>query len=392
MSLIAPIHAAAAHFQAPQNVIMATEDSMLSRCRACIREGGHHLKQFLELCDQLLYGINSNISAYHRWNARAGETGDPREKTRRSATSSGTIPTCENPGVTPPETEPGSLTITPKVLIADLVKFFGIAGLRVQEVFKRSVNLRVEGHGGIAIRVITSHLGEPGSDSRRGGFRIFASVNRAGRCRWSAGFLRNLPPPNPPNSGASPYSPAPPSSALEPSIDAVARAIPSEWLERFQFSKLIDGQRSGRGYSQCKICCRRHGKGETTQTNFYLRCTCAQDAYVQDDNSKAITFRCVSRREKHATALLLAVLFSLFNCPFLIENEGKAQRKKFVAEPLSLLGGAVSNDEDKKHFDAEQELHVRFKEREGEKERKGVAVANRLLVDICHILQQLVQA
>ncbi|KAJ8898353.1 hypothetical protein PR048_003713 [Dryococelus australis] len=42
--------------QAPQNVITATEDSRLSRCRLCIREGGQHLKQFIELCDQLLYG------------------------------------------------------------------------------------------------------------------------------------------------------------------------------------------------------------------------------------------------------------------------------------------------------------------------------------------------
>ncbi|KAJ8871590.1 hypothetical protein PR048_027916 [Dryococelus australis] len=58
MSLTARIHAAAAHVQDPQNVITATEDRMLSRCRLCIREGGHHLEQFLELCDQLLYGIN----------------------------------------------------------------------------------------------------------------------------------------------------------------------------------------------------------------------------------------------------------------------------------------------------------------------------------------------
>ncbi|KAJ8897587.1 hypothetical protein PR048_002936 [Dryococelus australis] len=54
-----------------------------------------------------------------RQNARAGETGDPRE-TRRPVTWSGTIPKCENPGATPPRIEAGSprwkassLTTTP---------------------------------------------------------------------------------------------------------------------------------------------------------------------------------------------------------------------------------------------------------------------------------------
>ncbi|KAJ8882712.1 hypothetical protein PR048_014524 [Dryococelus australis] len=47
--------------------------------------------------------------------------------------------------------------------------------------------------------------------SRRTGFprpgdRIFASGNRAGRCRWSAGFLGDLPFPLPLHSGAAPYS------------------------------------------------------------------------------------------------------------------------------------------------------------------------------------------
>ncbi|KAJ8872808.1 hypothetical protein PR048_026424 [Dryococelus australis] len=37
--------------------------------------------------------------------------------------------------------------------------------------------------------------------------QIFASVNRTGRCRWSAGFLGGLPLPPPFHSGAAPYSP-----------------------------------------------------------------------------------------------------------------------------------------------------------------------------------------
>ncbi|KAJ8875286.1 hypothetical protein PR048_023181 [Dryococelus australis] len=40
--------------------------------------------------------------------------------------------------------------------------------------------------GGVEAKLLASHLGEPGRS------RIFASGNRAGRCRWSAGFLGDL--------------------------------------------------------------------------------------------------------------------------------------------------------------------------------------------------------
>ncbi|KAJ8893787.1 hypothetical protein PR048_006388 [Dryococelus australis] len=46
-----------------------------------------------------------------------------------------------------------------------------------------------------------------GFDSRWGSSRIFARGNRAGRCRWSAGFLGNLPFLPPLHSGAAPYLP-----------------------------------------------------------------------------------------------------------------------------------------------------------------------------------------
>ncbi|KAJ8885935.1 hypothetical protein PR048_012141 [Dryococelus australis] len=48
--------------------------------------------------------------------------------------------------------------------------------------------------------------------------RIFACGNRAGRCHWLAGFLGDLPPPPPLHSGAAPYSPQSPSSALKTSM------------------------------------------------------------------------------------------------------------------------------------------------------------------------------
>ncbi|KAJ8874148.1 hypothetical protein PR048_024990 [Dryococelus australis] len=48
------------------------------------------------------------VSMEQRRKARAGETVDPRKKIHRPATSSGTIPTCENPESTPPGIEPCS--------------------------------------------------------------------------------------------------------------------------------------------------------------------------------------------------------------------------------------------------------------------------------------------
>ncbi|KAJ8869745.1 hypothetical protein PR048_028753 [Dryococelus australis] len=50
------------------------------------------------------------------------------------------------------------------------------------------------------------------------GDRIFASGNRAGRCRWLAGFLGDLPFPPPLHSGAAPYSLPSPSPALKTSL------------------------------------------------------------------------------------------------------------------------------------------------------------------------------
>ncbi|KAJ8890111.1 hypothetical protein PR048_009618 [Dryococelus australis] len=52
----------------------------------------------------------------------------------------------------------------------------------------------------------------------RPGHRIFASGNRAGRCRWSAGFLGDIPFPTPLHSSAAPYSLQSPSSALKTSL------------------------------------------------------------------------------------------------------------------------------------------------------------------------------
>ncbi|KAJ8888241.1 hypothetical protein PR048_007728 [Dryococelus australis] len=53
--------------------------------------------------------------------------------------------------------------------------------------------------------------------------RVFASRNRAGRCRWSAGFLGDLPFTPPIHSGAAPYSFLLPSSALKTSLGSVMK-------------------------------------------------------------------------------------------------------------------------------------------------------------------------
>ncbi|KAJ8888363.1 hypothetical protein PR048_007853 [Dryococelus australis] len=78
------------------------------------------------------------------------------------------------------------------------------------------------GRGGLADSLLASHQGEPGSIPSwiTPGF-FFACGNRAGRCRWSAGFLGDLPfpPPPPPfHFGAAPCSTQSPSSALKTSL------------------------------------------------------------------------------------------------------------------------------------------------------------------------------
>ncbi|KAJ8878849.1 hypothetical protein PR048_019438 [Dryococelus australis] len=55
-----------------------------------------------------------------------------------------------------------------------------------------------------------------------GSFRIFACGNRVGRCRWSVGFLGDLPFPPPFHFGTAPYSPQSPSSTLI-DLDAKSR-------------------------------------------------------------------------------------------------------------------------------------------------------------------------
>ncbi|KAJ8878138.1 hypothetical protein PR048_022605 [Dryococelus australis] len=60
--------------------------------------------------------------------------------------------------------------------------------------------------GGVVVRLLASTSVDV-LDSRRGRYRIFASGNRARKCRWSAGFLGDLPLPPPSHSGAATYSP-----------------------------------------------------------------------------------------------------------------------------------------------------------------------------------------
>ncbi|KAJ8873756.1 hypothetical protein PR048_024590 [Dryococelus australis] len=60
----------------------------------------------------------------------------------------------------------------------------------------------------VAVKILlTSHQGDPGSIPRPGHSGIFVCGCRAERCRWSAGFLGDLPFPQSFHSGDAPYSP-----------------------------------------------------------------------------------------------------------------------------------------------------------------------------------------
>ncbi|KAJ8873639.1 hypothetical protein PR048_024461 [Dryococelus australis] len=79
---------------------------------------------------------------------------------------------------------------------------------------------------------------------RPGHFRIFASGNRAGRCRWSAGFLGDLPLSPPLHSGAAPCSPPftfigsqdLAVNSFIPTVDSRLRATgnPVDWSDRWE--------------------------------------------------------------------------------------------------------------------------------------------------------------
>ncbi|KAJ8879930.1 hypothetical protein PR048_020551 [Dryococelus australis] len=70
-----------------------------------------------------------------------------------------------------------------------------------------------------AVSLLASHHSDPRSIPATGSLRIFSCGNRAGRCRWSSGFSRESPvSPLDFRSGAAPYSPQSPTSALKTSI------------------------------------------------------------------------------------------------------------------------------------------------------------------------------
>ncbi|KAJ8871790.1 hypothetical protein PR048_028130 [Dryococelus australis] len=109
------------------------------------------------------------------------------EKTRRTAESSATIPTCKNP-VTRPGTEPA--TTAPGATVAER----------------------------LACSPLTKAIRVQSPAGSRG--------NHARRSRWSAGFLWELPFTPPFHSGAAPYSPQSPSSALKTSTLRAAQLSP----------------------------------------------------------------------------------------------------------------------------------------------------------------------
>ncbi|KAJ8872056.1 hypothetical protein PR048_025657 [Dryococelus australis] len=69
------------------------------------------------------------------------------------------------------------------------------------------------GHGSRVVSLLASHQDEPCSIPRR-----VTGFSQVGRCRWSAGFLGDLPFPPPHHSGTAPYSTQSPSSDLKTSL------------------------------------------------------------------------------------------------------------------------------------------------------------------------------
>ncbi|KAJ8870211.1 hypothetical protein PR048_029227 [Dryococelus australis] len=185
-----------------------------------------------------------------RRNAKAEGKREISEETRRPVASSGTIPTYGNPGVTAPGIEPGSsrweassLTTSPprplNQLAFPLYRRASTWYHILSETYTRGTDSRERQNAPLvtcpqrgnaadmqAIKAsrnpnlgdeapfslgaaVTTRLPpkKTGFDSQRSRPRIIACGNRVGRCRWSAGFLGDLPFPLAFHSGAASHSP-----------------------------------------------------------------------------------------------------------------------------------------------------------------------------------------
>ncbi|KAJ8867618.1 hypothetical protein PR048_031421 [Dryococelus australis] len=94
-----------------------------------------------------------------------------------------------------------STTCTSELLLLLDKQFFRRSPPPLNDFRPADLLRRSRGRGGVVVRLLASHLGEPGCS------RIFVCEIRAGRYRWSAGLLRDLPFPLPFHSGTAPYSP-----------------------------------------------------------------------------------------------------------------------------------------------------------------------------------------
>ncbi|KAJ8881815.1 hypothetical protein PR048_018301 [Dryococelus australis] len=89
----------------------------------------------------------------------------------------------------------------------------------------------IRGESRTTISLLASHQGEPGSVLRPGNLWIFACGNRGDRCRWSAGFLGDLP-------FSRPFIPAPLATHLIQSLLALKTLL----LGAAQISSLANSQ------------------------------------------------------------------------------------------------------------------------------------------------------
>ncbi|KAJ8871074.1 hypothetical protein PR048_027378 [Dryococelus australis] len=107
-----------------------------------------------------------------------------------------------------------------------------------------------------------------GFNPRPGSLRIFAFRNRARQCRWSAGFLGDIPYPPPFNSGAAPYSPQSLSSALTKTTLLTAAQLSSLGIaDRQRVAREVT---SGREIYDCEY---QAVKSAAGRLDYWSRCT-----------------------------------------------------------------------------------------------------------------------
>ncbi|KAJ8872068.1 hypothetical protein PR048_025669 [Dryococelus australis] len=175
--------------------------------------------------------------------------------------------------------------------------------------------------GGVVGRLLASRLDELGTIPRQSHSRIVACGNRAGRCRWSVGFLGVIPIPPPLHSAAAPYSSHFTLTGSQYLDDKSRPILFTHSLKIIRGNVLLFSPR----YPQHKSCTCRLLKESSVSATMIGRCgvcraserRCPRKRHSAEDSR--LSFKRIQRSESRKSLVigtsLLASEWSLFGMP-----------------------------------------------------------------------------